>query len=70
MVGDRPLGKVTSPLPRWVNTTKTCTGDGINTYSMVRPGTYCETPPLQQHCPCSDVSYGQTSSEPEPGIKG
>ena len=50
-----------------ITTTLECTGDGINTVSMIRPGTYCDTSSMQQHCPCSDAFYGEKYSESESG---
>jgi len=51
-----------------ITTTLECTGDGINTVSMIRPGTYCDTSAMQQHCPCSDAFYGEKYSESESDI--
>ena len=50
-----------------ITTTLECTGDGINSVTMQRPGTYCDYSAQQQYSPIRDGSSGQKLTETESG---
>ena len=50
-----------------ITTTLECTGDGINSVTMQRPGTYCDYSAQQQYSPIRDGSSGQKITETESG---
>jgi len=51
-----------------ITTTLECTGDGINTVTVQRPGTYCDNSAQQQYSSIRDGSSGQKISETESDI--